>query len=194
MERNTCTPVNSTCALAASRGTSMLGGWEPDRHQGTGAKGQDKWGEQDQRSGTLFLGREGGKERRGKERGRGEKERGRGGEGKREGRREGGGSQVDKERPGLPKPQHPLPAPQVTGPSWGSNGHTGPTPPGHPRPGPRRLTLHISRTMAFSFSLRSSSQLSWSCRSRFSCTSRTCRGQGPGSGAEATRQASGRSP
>lgn len=36
-----------------------------------------------------------------------------------------------------------------------------------------QTTLHISRTMAFSFSLRSSSQLSWSCRSRFSCTSRT---------------------
>lgn len=32
----------------------------------------------------------------------------------------------------------------------------------------RQTTLHISRTMAFSFSLKSSSQLAPSCRSRFS--------------------------
>ena len=70
---------------------------------------------------VLGEGREEGKkEGKGEREGGEEKERGRGGgEGKGEGRGEGGGSQGDKERPGLPKPQHLLPAPQVTGPSCG---------------------------------------------------------------------------
>lgn len=86
-----------------------------------------------------------------------------------------GGGEVGEGRSEARAPSPPGHLPGGLWPHWDS--------PGHPGPGPRRrLTLHISRTMAFSFSLRSSSQLSWSCRSRFSCTSRTCRGRPQGQG------------
>lgn len=75
--------------------------------------------------------------------------------------------------PPSPPGHHPFPT--------GRRDHSPSARPGRPPRG-KCLTLHISRTMAFSFSLRSSSQLSWSCRSRLSCTSRTCREQGPGPG------------
>lgn len=112
----------------------------------SGVKGQDVLGKPDQDQGLCSQGGEAGKKEDGAEKGGGEEE-----------------VEGARERPGLLEPQSlppdPRPSPLQRDPAG--------------TPLPRDLTLHISRTMAFSFSLRSSSQLSCSGLSRFSCTSRT---------------------
>ena len=115
MERPACTPGSATCALAASRGTSVLGGWEPDRRQGTGDRingAASKTRDQ----GPCSWGGKGGRKEGGERR-----ERGRGGKGKGEGRRggeggrEGGGGRKSRGQREAGAPEAPAPAPRPPG-------------------------------------------------------------------------------